>query len=132
MDVGAVAVRHEPASAALVRKAIAADLEAHSVARSCIEDVMLVASELVGNAVIHSGGTHSVDERLDIAWEIGTGEILVLVVDGSSTFPVPRPAMADEPNGRGLTIVSALSADWGFEPTPTGKKVWARVPITSR
>jgi hypothetical protein len=37
-----------------------------------------------------------------------------------------RPATTDDESGRGLELVAALCADWGWEPLPDGRKrVWA-------
>ncbi|MDT4944364.1 MAG: hypothetical protein QOH14_1097, partial [Pseudonocardiales bacterium] len=47
--VGALLVRHEAASAALVRHQIVDDLARQRVASDSIDEVALVATELVGN-----------------------------------------------------------------------------------
>ena len=52
--MGALQVRHEPASAALVRRHIRTDLEAHGLSSHSTDMVLLVATELVGNAVRHT------------------------------------------------------------------------------
>jgi two-component sensor histidine kinase len=122
-----IAVRHEPASAALVRHSIAADLAAHAVLPSSIADVVLVASELVGNAVVHATpGSH---DELDVDWDIYGTSVMIRVSDAGPEVPRPRISGPTEPGGRGLSIVAALALDWGFAPSPIGKQVWARVPI---
>jgi len=63
--------------------------------------------------------------------------VLVLVWDMAGGCPVPRPATAEEENGRGLAIIAALSADWGHyhplpegpEPARPGKVTWANVTM---
>jgi anti-sigma regulatory factor (Ser/Thr protein kinase) len=127
MDVGAVAVRHDPASAALVRQAIARDLEARAVSRDSIDDVVLVASELVGNAVVH---TTVADTDLDIGWQVDGPAVTIWVCDLSADVPTRRIAEPQATSGRGLAIVAALAADWGVEPLPAGKRVWARVAVS--
>ena len=123
--MGAMLVRHEPTSAAAVRRELAVDLDLHGVDPGSIDDVALVASELVGNAVRHTAIPAGSD--LDVHWDIGTDDVLVSVADPSERMPVQRRPAPDAPNGRGLTIVAALCSEWGADLTPTGKRVWARV-----
>jgi two-component sensor histidine kinase len=120
-------VRHEPASASAVRREIALDLDLHGVAPERIDEVALVASELIGNAVRHS----DVSERneLDVNWTVDSKAVVLSVEDPSDAVPVPRHAPADAPSGRGLTIVQALTSAWGVEPTQRGKRVWARIDL---
>lgn len=118
-------VRPEPASAALVRERIAADLTADNVTRDSVADVVLVASELVGNAVVHAAQR----QDLDVTWEYENGWVVVRVRDGSDQQPRPRNAAPDAGNGRGLAIVAAVADEWGVHRLARGKQVWARVPI---
>ena len=126
MAVGAVAVRHHATSAALVRHSIADDLAGNRVARDSIDDVVLVASELVGNAVVHAGGP---EDDLDVSWDIEPSAVVVRVADASATVPELRSADAARTGGRGLAIVASIASDWGVHRWPRGKQVWARVPI---
>jgi hypothetical protein len=44
--------------------------------------------------------------------------------------PVLRPQHprgADREHGRGLLLVAALAEDWGTDPLPSGKRVWAEL-----
>jgi two-component sensor histidine kinase len=118
-------VRPEPASAALVRERIAADLTADHVTRDSVADVVLVASELVGNAVVHAAQP----QDLDVTWEFENGWVVVCVGDGSDQQPRPRNAAPDAGNGRGLAIVAAVAEEWGVHRLARGKQVWARVPV---
>jgi anti-sigma regulatory factor (Ser/Thr protein kinase) len=123
-----VAVRHEPASAAVVRQAIAADLTAQAIGRDSVADVVLVASELVGNAVLHASAAF--DHELDVDWEVEPDAVLVRVRDGSDSLPRQRSTNETETGGRGLSIVAALADDWGVRRTDAGKEVWARVLVS--
>jgi anti-sigma regulatory factor (Ser/Thr protein kinase) len=125
--VGALALRHDASSAGIVRHSIADDLVGHDVARGSIDDVVLVASELVVNAVQHTPATSADD--LDVSWEIQPEAVVVRVADPSRELPVRQPAEPGAIHGRGLAIVAAIASDWGVERSADGKLVWARVPI---
>lgn len=109
-----------PASVATARGFIRRHLEEHDLAH-LEDDVRLVASELVTNALVHAGTAFVVTLR-------GTpGRVLLTVRDGSSAVPVPPPAgTALEPGGRGLAIVAELSDEWGtVRIHGQAKSVWA-------
>lgn len=133
MAVGVLAVRHEPASAALVRQAITADLEKQRVTRDTVHDVVLVASELVGNAVVHTDGTDDDHGRsappVDVRWDLEDGTVLLQVADASTDVPRTQRPSSTASSGRGLAIVAAIADDWGVRRTERGKQVWARVPV---
>lgn len=126
--MGAMLVRHEPSSVASVRSEIRAELRDNGVRPDSVDDVALVASELVGNAVRHALPVPD-DNEVDVAWTITADDVEVSVADGSPVEPQLRAPAADDTVGRGLTIVDKLASDWGVEKLPTGKRVWARVPI---
>jgi anti-sigma regulatory factor (Ser/Thr protein kinase) len=126
--MGTILVRHEPASAAAVRRELALDLDLHGVPTDAVDDVMLVASELVGNAVRH-GVTPGNEGRWTVEWTVQPNAVLISVDDPNDAEPVLRHPAPDAPSGRGLAIVSALSNAWGVERHSDGKRVWARVRI---
>ena len=87
------------------------------------DDVLLVTSELVTNAVRHGG--HRV--RLDL--QLDADHLRVAVSDGSSVLPAQRADEQDE-SGRGLAIIAALAASWGVEARADGgKTVWVRLAV---
>ena len=48
------------------------------------------------------------------------------VYDDDTSPPVVRaPSTLHSAGGFGLAMVAALSDRWGWDPTPTGKRVWA-------
>ena len=128
MGVGTLAVAYAPTSAATVRHSIADDLVSEHVTAGCIDDVVLVASELVGNAVRH-GSAVGHDQALDVSWDIEAEAVVVRVLDGSPDLPRQRSTNENETGGRGLGIIAALASDWGVRRSDRGKQVWARVPI---
>lgn len=86
-----------------------------------IDDVVLVTSELVTNAVRHGSPPVGLLARAGSRW------LRVEVHDHSSAMPVPQHADDDDEQGRGLGIVSALATRWGTRPTTAGKVVWAEI-----
>jgi anti-sigma regulatory factor (Ser/Thr protein kinase) len=93
-------------------------------ARVAADDVHLVVSELATNAVIHAGTPFSVSVCCD-----GTA-IRIAVHDRSSREPVIRDWSPAARSGRGLRLVDAVSREWGVEPAPDGKTVWAELPLS--
>ncbi|MFC3688548.1 MEDS domain-containing protein [Aquipuribacter hungaricus] len=94
-----------------------------------VDDVSLLVTELVGNAVRHTEGARAL--QLDRYGDA----VGIVVVDASERWPrsVAPEGLAE--SGRGLTVVGALAERWGVEPRPGGKAVWARtrpcpVPVT--
>ena len=75
-----------------------------------LEDLRLVLSELVTNAVVHGRGP-TIDVRLTADGPVVRGE----VVDEGDGFRTPPPRSLDAPGGRGLAIVGALTHRWGVE-----------------
>ena len=83
------------------------------------DDVCLVVTELVTNAVRHAGGRLALE-----VWFTG-GRVTVAVADDACRVPQPRASTDDDESGRGMLIVAALAGDWGVDARPDGKRVWA-------
>lgn len=83
------------------------------------DDVALVVSELVTNAVIH----RSNDRPINVVLVLDDDQLLV-EVQQSGTPKVQRP---NQPmvGGRGLAIVETLASAWGSGPS----SVWARFAL---
>jgi len=79
----------------------------------------LLTSELVTNAIRHETG-----ETVMLAISCACGRFRVDVHDTSCFLPIPVHGPADAEAGRGLMLVSSLSSQWGFYPTPAGKAVY--------
>lgn len=90
------------------------------------QDVVLLTSELVTNAVQHGAG------RVTLVVAVEPEAVEISVEDGSDLLPAQPEQLTDNlyrEGGRGLMIVSALASDWGVEETASvGKRIWARVP----
>ncbi len=112
----------EPRAAMMAREALS---EIHDGGWS-LDDGRLVASELVGNAVRHSGcaGEH----RLHITVARREHRLVISVHDPGLSGRPARPAQADGPQlgGWGLRVIAALSEAWGAE-RPDGYLVWAEL-----
>lgn len=105
-------------SAAQARAAVAACSDRLGL-KELSDDVVLVVSEMVTNAVRHAAPP----VRLEI--EAGEDSVIVAVGDGSPQSPVTREADPDAEGGRGMLLVHLLSDDHGVRAQPPGKAVWA-------
>jgi anti-sigma regulatory factor (Ser/Thr protein kinase) len=96
---------------------------------------ILLTSELVTNAVTHATARRR--RNGGAARELAAEAVLLVIAaddaglrvdvhDGSGDLPVLAecPADADAETGRGLLLVTSLSAEWGFHRTPGGKVVY--------
>ncbi|GHE67350.1 hypothetical protein GCM10014715_21310 [Streptomyces spiralis] len=92
------------------------------------DDVLVVVSELVTNAVVHAG----TDVELVCRLEPETGACVVEVSDQHPSR-APRGHVGEAPYeppeyGRGLRLVAALAEEWGVTYRTGAKTVWARLP----
>ncbi len=113
-----ISLTAEPAAAAAARNQVQAAVCAWNVPVDPSVAVLLT-SELVTNAIRHETGD-TVTVVVTCAWD----QLRVDVHDTSRSMPMPMDAAADEEAGRGLMLVTTLSAEWGFYRTPTGKAVY--------
>jgi anti-sigma regulatory factor (Ser/Thr protein kinase) len=96
------------------------------------EVAVLLASELVANAITHGqlvNGARTppaTAEPIMLSIRCYRGELRVEVHDRSSDMPAPaaQATPAEAETGRGLVLVAALAAKWGFYRTPRGKAVY--------
>jgi hypothetical protein len=87
------------------------------------EDALIVATELVENALRHSCGP------VRLRLELRRGMLSVAVQDGSPRPAVLREAAHEALPSTGLHIVACLSRAWGSMPTADGKVVWATLRL---
>lgn len=91
------------------------------------EAVVLLVSELVGNAVRHTGarvfGLRMLRRR---------GWIRIEVRDPSRGLPCLMPVQEMDTSGRGLFLVDKLSDRWGVDLLPRGKTTWFEMRIADR
>ncbi|MEV5413478.1 ATP-binding protein [Thermopolyspora sp. NPDC052614] len=89
----------------------------------CRDDALLLLSEAVTNAAVHTRST-----SIEVAvLADGGGELLVKVTDeGSDTIPT-APCHPDDDlteSGRGIRLIRALSSRWGFLEEPPRCTLW--------
>jgi hypothetical protein len=109
-----------PRRARLFVKAACQDWQLDAVC----DDAMLVASELVGNAVAHAHTTCRLDIRLDT---LG----LTIAVRDHDYRGLLNPLACSSAGQRdhGLFLVASISRAWGVDPTENGKCVWALLSV---
>jgi len=93
----------------------------------CSEATELLVTELTTNAMQASRGLMQ-DDPIKLWLVSDKMQIVVLVWDASPLPPVLMDADDDAENGRGLLLVQAVSARWGwhFPRDVGGKVVWAQ------
>ncbi|MFH8987480.1 ATP-binding protein [Streptomyces sp. NPDC017940] len=115
-----------PSSVARARRLTRDRLSSLTVGDDACDIAALVVSELVTNAIVHTGSR-------TVVCEICTGAdtVRIAVRDEGHGAGVPRPAGPrgpDEEHGRGLLLVSAVSSAWGVQDFGSGLSVWAELP----
>lgn len=90
-------------------------------ARSPIcQDAVLVVSEFVTNAV--RAGARCVTVSVSVHHD----ELILDAVDDAGGWPMLGRASTGDAHGRGLTLVRALTRDWGAQASEAAeKRVWA-------
>lgn len=95
-------------------------LRTWGVERDTLDAALLVVSELVTNALVHTGGP----VRLDMS--LVNHRLRLAVADSSPRSPMKPASIGWEATGgRGILLVEAVSAAWGAIPVSGGKQVWA-------
>ncbi|MET9932184.1 MULTISPECIES: ATP-binding protein [unclassified Streptomyces] len=132
--------RHSPPSSHLslshVRHAVRAArhhagkvLTGWGVPSAVIDDAVVVISELVTNAALH---TDNGPVELHLLIE---GRQLVIAVTDSCADSIEHTAPredGDDDHGRGLAIVHALALASGCHRVAGGKRVWARMEVQAQ
>ncbi|MDQ0843438.1 MULTISPECIES: ATP-binding protein [unclassified Streptomyces] len=90
------------------------------------ETLILLISELVTNAVVHTG-CPAVLRMLFGAGTAEVGTVRVEVADVSACPPRPRHARGEDTGGRGLELVDGLADRWGWQREGAGKSIWCEV-----
>ncbi|MDT3399373.1 ATP-binding protein, partial [Streptomyces sp. B1866] len=126
--VGEVRLPARPESAGAARRLAEAVLVRQwGLPPALADDAVLLVSELVGNAVRHTGarvvGLRMLRRR---------GWLRVEVRDPSRGLPCRLPMSELDTSGRGLWLVDELSQRWGVDLLPCGKATWFEMRVADR
>ena len=91
------------------------------------DDAVLVASELVGNALAHARTPCRLEVRLD-----GLGLTVAVRDYDHRGLLVPLACSTSGRRDHGLFLVASISRAWGVRPTENGKSVWALLAVPGR
>jgi phosphoserine phosphatase RsbU/P len=124
----AVTLPADGSSPALARRHIRVALRDFGL-EGLVDDVLLLVTELVTNAVVHAG------TPVELALSSSGDGLLVEVADQSpGSTPVVRGGADSESSegGRGVFLLDALADEWGTTHTRQSKTVWFRIGATRR
>jgi anti-sigma regulatory factor (Ser/Thr protein kinase) len=111
----------------LLRRQVRRTLTRWGYSEDDADTAVLVCSELVTNAIQHA---YAPRQTFEVRLTATGKECQVEVSDTSDTPPRPATPDPDDEGGRGLLLVAALAESVGHRArTPTGKTVWARLPL---
>jgi anti-sigma regulatory factor (Ser/Thr protein kinase) len=123
---------HDVTVSRSVRAGLAAPAEARRTVvslpliESTREKLALVVSELVTNAIRHAG--LGAGDPIDLDVLADNGHVRIAVHDGGPGFdPSAQNGDRTSPGGFGLSIIAALSEEWGVESNSDGCTVWCAV-----
>ncbi|MEU6412627.1 ATP-binding protein [Microbispora sp. NPDC046933] len=124
-----VMLPYAPSSVAVARQRLSAELSNAGLLASAVDDVVLIMSELLSNALRHAHPLPS--GQLKVAWFCSDTQVEVAVSDGGAgTEPrAGRPTLSSL-GGRGLGIVEYLAERWGVRHEEEATTVWAVVPAS--
>lgn len=114
-----------PGSPAQARRLTRDRLSGWSVCADTCDTAVLVISELVTNAIVHTASRRVVCELHD---HDGILHIAVHDEGCAPGVPHPSPRRAEEEHGRGLLLVEAMCHAWGAQEHGPGLLVWAELP----
>ncbi|MDI5968347.1 ATP-binding protein [Streptomyces sp. SL13] len=117
-SAGEVCFQSRPESASTARRLTLAKLRAWGLG-PLSDTCELLVSELVGNAVRHTGA-----QTFGLTMERRRGWVRVEVRDPSRALPCVLPVQDLDVSGRGLMLVDKLSDRWGVDLLPRGKTAW--------
>lgn len=122
-----LSVPHTPGAVSSLRRHVRAVLTDWTLTGDVLEDVLLVVSELLTNAIVHALPPATL--RLTRGSLDQHGVVRVEVTDTGPAAPAQVPAAACDPDehGRGLGIVTTLSLRCGVRAHSGGTSRWAEV-----
>lgn len=91
-----------------------------------LDEAVLLCSELVTNAILHTGSGRPWGVVVVTLLETGDGIQLEVTDEGSDGVPVVRDEVF-APDGHGLFLVEQLAAGWGYRRDGQVTTVWCRL-----
>lgn len=133
--MGTLRVAHDAASVAVARRRLVTELASRGLPSCLLDDVALVVSELVGNAVRHGAPLPDGGGVL-VVWDVAGPYLRLEVCDGGGgpegvghdAGDLPTASTSAE-GGRGLAIVATLATRWGTSVRGAVTCVQAELPI---
>ncbi|QIX26254.1 ATP-binding protein [Nocardioides sp. JQ2195] len=105
-----------------------------------IDDAALCVTEMAANTALHSGSAfmnvvlrnleQAVRVSVEDAGRLVPVQAVVPQTGGHPRTEHDRPVEELPITGRGLSIVSMLSRDWGIDETDLGRRIWAEIDAT--
>ena len=89
------------------------------------DDVLLLVTELVTNAVLHSGAGPDTLVRVEL--RPGKDMVWVSVSDDGTGFAAEPPLERKETDGWGLALVDRIAKRWAIAPTGSGTCAWFEI-----
>jgi anti-sigma regulatory factor (Ser/Thr protein kinase) len=96
------------------------------------ETLILLVSELVTNAVVHTGCPAVLRLSLPGTEAAEEATLRLEVSDRSDRAPVPRCVDGEATGGRGLALVDGLADRWGWSSEGAGKRIWCELDRCAR
>jgi len=108
----------------IARRELRQLLDTARIDQDTTDTAVLLATELVTNAVEHGRGSAYLDAAVQ------DRAIRLEVSDSSTVVPQPNTAVSElDERGRGLLLIEALASRWGVLPRSDGKTVWCELDI---
>ena len=108
----------------IARRELRQLLDTAHIDQDTSDTAVLLATELVTNAVEHGRGSAYLDAAVQ------DSAIRLEVSDSSTVAPQPNTGVSElDERGRGLLLIEALSSRWGVLPRSDGKTVWCELDI---
>jgi anti-sigma regulatory factor (Ser/Thr protein kinase) len=143
MASGSESTPHEPSAASMAwsatftaevadlnsaRAGLGRALREVGVAAPIIDDALLVLNEMTSNAVRHARTDFTVSAV------VTSGTLRLEVFDRDTRPPSLLGLDQESTSGRGLHLIAAIAADWGWRSAEdadgvSGKLVWAELPV---
>lgn len=122
-----VELESDPAMVAVAREFVRDRLEAWE-APEHLDEAVLVASELVTNAMLHARTALTL--RIELRSSpppAGAASVRIEVFDYNPRLPTLSPLTPEATSGRGLALIAEMATAWGMENRADGKVVWCEI-----